>query len=218
MPRRKKTLLSRRSQRMLISLSIALLALIFYRGRFQELPESTDSSTTQTQQNPETDFERYNKKTFRVVNVVDGDTFDLEIPDLLNAKEHTRVRLWGVDTPETKNPNTPIMYYGPEASAYAKKQLLGNEVSIILEPHKNTRGKYGRLLCYAYVNLNEMFNENLLRDGYAYADERFDHIHYDRFQNLQKQAQRDQTGLWAKVKPSQWPQWYRQRHDPNYKN
>jgi len=56
------------------------------------------------------DVARYHGKTFTVVNVVDGDTIDVDVPD--GEYEHTRIRLWGVDTPETKSPKVGVMYFG----------------------------------------------------------------------------------------------------------
>ena len=53
-----------------------------------------------------------------MVSVVDGDTIDV------NIKGHReRVRLIGIDTPETKKPNTPVQCYGPEATKFTKSLL-----------------------------------------------------------------------------------------------
>jgi len=158
------------------------------------------------------DHQRYHDKTFTVIKVVDGDTFDLEIADVLSEKRYTRIRLWGVDTPETKHPSEPVMYYGPEASAFVKKAILHQEVKVTLEPFENSRGKYGRLLAYIYLSDGRMLNEELVRKGYAYADPRFRHMLRDRFGQLQKRAQREKAGLWEKVTPEQWPRWYQKRH------
>ena len=68
------------------------------------------------------DFEKYHAKTSLVINVIDGDTIDVDIPDGSLAK--TRIRLWGVDTPETKNPKTGKMYFGPEAAEFTEKLVI----------------------------------------------------------------------------------------------
>ena len=60
------------------------------------------------------DLEKYHGKTFTTVNVIDGDTFDIDIPD--GRSEHTRIRLLGIDTPETKSEHSGEMYFGPEAA------------------------------------------------------------------------------------------------------
>jgi len=155
---------------------------------------------------------RYNEKSFTVAKVVDGDTIDLDVPDLKTGKPHTRIRLWGLDTPETKHPQDPVMYYGPEAAAFTEKLTLNQQVKVVLEPFQDTRCKYGRLLAYIYLPDGSMLNEQLICLGYAYADERFEHILRDRFIALQKQAQLQKQGLWLNVQSYQLPEWYQRRH------
>ena len=82
-----------------------------------------------------------NAQTFTCIRVVDGDTI------ILSNGE--RVRLIGVDTPETKHPNKPVQYFGKEASAFTKRMVEGKEVT--LEYGQQQRDKYGRLLAYVYL-------------------------------------------------------------------
>jgi len=164
------------------------------------------------------DRQRYHDKSFTVINVVDGDTLDLDIPDPCRDESYTRVRLWGVDSPETKHPRRGSMYYGPEASAFTARRALDRQVKVMLEPFQHSRDKYNRLVAYVYLADGKMLNEELIAQGYGYADERFAHIFRRRFQELQKQAQREKRGLWQNVQPQQCPQWYRQRHDPTYRS
>lgn len=164
---------------------------------------------------PQEDRQRYHQRTFTVTRVVDGDTIILDIPDVHTNQDTTRVRLWGVDTPETVHPQLPVMHYGPEASNFVRELVEGKEVTIVLEPHQNTRDIYDRLLVYVYLPDNRMLNELLLSQGYAYAEERFDHVLRDRFIQLQSEAQSQQLGLWRDAQPSDWPEWYRRRHEPD---
>jgi len=166
-----------------------------------------------TQRQP--DGVRYDGKIFTVIKVVDGDTLDLAAPD--GDKSYTKVRLWGVDTPETVHPTLGVMYYGKEASEFARQQALKKEVTVRLEPFHKSRDKYGRLLAYIYLPDGKMLNEELIRQGYGYADERFGHMLSRKFMQSQKEAQRAKRGLWQSCRPQQWPTWYRQRHDPDYK-
>jgi len=78
------------------------------------------------------DRQRYHNKIFTVVKVVDGDTIDIGVPDAVNNKPYTRIRLWGVDTPETVHPTRAVMHYGPEASAFVKKNTLNKDVKVFL--------------------------------------------------------------------------------------
>ena len=137
--------------------------------------------------------------------MIDGDTLVIEAPD--GDKPVTRVRLWGVDSPEIGSGKKPDAHFGAEAKAFAEATLSGRDVYIVLSPRK-TRGKYRRLLAYVYLERGgRMFNEMLLKEGYAYADLRFPH-HYDKqFQTIEKRARKAAIGLWAEVSVSEMPTW-----------
>lgn len=80
-----------------------------------------------------------------VTHVVDGDTIDIEI-----GGRTERVRLIGIDTPETKKPNTPIECWGPEASAFTAA-LLPEGTEVRIERDLVGRDDYGRLLGYVHL-------------------------------------------------------------------
>ncbi len=214
-PKRRTVLrgpLSRRSRRLITAVLAVGLALLIAIDRLGVRTRPKESDQT-----------RYHDKTFTVLKVVDGDTLDLDVEDLFTHKPYTRVRLWGVDTPEThiwktsKDSTEPKqaspMYYGPEASAFTKHLVGHKRVTVELEPMEKSRGKYRRLLAYIYLPDDRMLNEELIRQGYGYADERFRHVYRRRFLDLQKEAQREQRGLWKEVKPEQMPDWYRKRRE-----
>ncbi len=164
---------------------------------------------------PSADIARYHDRSFRVARIVDGDTLDIDAPD--GAKPLTRIRLWGVDTPEVVGRERGDMHFGPEASAFAKRILAGREVHVVLSP-KRTRGKYGRLLAYVFLTRGgPMFNERLLEEGYAYADLRFRHHYYDRFKRIENQARRSGIGLWADITPEKMPGWKQRFERSNVK-
>ena len=96
----------------------------------------------------------------RVTRVVDGDTI---IVALAGGRSET-VRVLGVDTPETKKPNTPVQCFGPEASAYTKHRLTGRAVTLELDTE--LRDIYGRLLAYVILE-GRRFDDELLRLGYG---------------------------------------------------
>ena len=95
----------------------------------------------------------------RVAAVVDGDTLDVT---LVGRPE--RVRLLGVDTPETVDPRKPIGCYGPEAAAFTAGRLTGRTVRLRFD--RQRRDRYGRLLAYVEVD-GRRFNDELLAGGYA---------------------------------------------------
>lgn len=156
------------------------------------------------------DRARYHNRQFTCTRVVDGDTIDIDAAD--GRSPSTRIRLWGVDTPETARDNKAAMHFGPQAKAFVAEHVEDRPVRIILADTQ-TRGKYGRLLAYVYYGSPEtMLNEELLRRGLAYADTRFKHPWRSRFRHLETKARKDQRGLWKDVTPAQMPGW-RQRYE-----
>ena len=155
------------------------------------------------------DLQKYDGKQFMVVKVVDGDTLDIDIPD--GNFSDTRIRLWGVDTPETKNPRTGRMYFGPEASQFVTEAAMGKRVTIHLERDRKTRDKYRRLLAYVQLPDGRFLNEALLSEGYAYADLRFKHSLYNKYKQLEALARKQKKGLWENVTPEQMPKWKQKR-------
>jgi micrococcal nuclease len=95
----------------------------------------------------------------RVASVIDGDTIEVVM-----AGRPDRVRLLGVDTPETVDPHRPVGCYGPEASAYTKGRLAGRTVRLRFD--RQRRDRYGRLLAYVEID-GRRFNDELLAGGYA---------------------------------------------------
>jgi micrococcal nuclease len=203
--RKTRTPMSRRQQRILTAATAVVMMGLFAMSRLGVFKT-----------NPVGDRRLYNDQTFTVVKVVDGDTLDLNIADHKADRKHTRVRLWGVDTPETKHPRFGEMYWGPQAAKFAREKTLHQRVRVILEPDEKNRGKFGRLLAYIYLPDGKMLNEELIKLGHGYADPRFRHMLRKKFLQLQKEAQKEQYGLWKDVRPDQWPPWYRKRNDPEH--
>ena len=150
------------------------------------------------------DMARYNNRIFRVVHNVDGDTFDVDLPDRRNRRPTTRVRLWGVDTPETKRPNTPVQHFGPEAAALTKQLTEGSQVRLQLIDRR-TRDVHRRLLAYVILPDDRLLNRVLVDQGYAYADGRFPHPRIQEFTKAMKRAERARLGLWADLRPTDLP-------------
>lgn len=125
----------------------------------------------------------------RVERVVDGDTVICE----MNG-ERTRVRMIGVNTPESVKPDSPVEYYGEEASAFTKAALEGRTVE--LEYDQERLDQYGRTLAYLYVD-GELFNERLLREGYARLMFYEPNTKYkERFQQSERCARERGLGIW----------------------
>jgi len=202
--------MSRHRKAGIITLCLSVVAVFVWldnsslKARRQKRPKSEKETKT-------SDFETYHKKTFTVVKVVDGDTIDIDIGDA--EKNFTRVRLWGIDAPESTSRYSNVMYFGPEAAEFTAKLALGRQVTIYLQEH-NTRGKYGRLLAYVQLPDGRFLNEVLVSGGFAYADPRFRHSLYQKYKQLESSARRQKKGLWEKVTREQLPEWL-QRIKPN---
>ena len=157
------------------------------------------------------DIRKYHRKSFKVMNIVDGDTLDIDIPD--GKYEHTRIRLLGVDTPETKDGRQEIMYYGPEATQWVTQFALDKEATVIIDTVADVRDKYNRLLAYLQFDDGLVLNEEIVRNGFGYADLRFAHSDYEKYVELQDEAKQAGRGLWQDVNTEQLPSWLKRRKD-----
>ncbi len=154
------------------------------------------------------DMRRYDGRSFAVTHTVDGDTLDVNVPDA--GRRHTRIRLWGVDTPETKHPDKGVEHFGPEASDFTRRTCLDRTVKLaLIDGH--TRDRYGRLLAYVMLDDANSLNAALVKGGYAYADPRYAHPHDREYRRLQDEAMRARRGLWKDVRPPDLPYYYRDK-------
>jgi len=129
----------------------------------------------------------------KVTRVVDGDTIKV----LIKNKEEM-VRLIGIDAPETVDPKMPIQCFGKEASGKAEEMLSGKTVTLESDSTQGERDKYGRLLCYVFLN-NLSFNKFMISEGYAYeyTYQNNPYKYREEFKGAQKQARENKKGLWA---------------------
>jgi micrococcal nuclease len=122
-----------------------------------------------------------------VVRVVDGDTL------VLDGGE--RVRLIGVDTPESVDPRRPVQYFGKDASAFTRRVIEGRRVR--LERGWEKRDRHGRTLAYVFRDDGLFLNAEIIRQGYGHALTRFPHPHLEAFRALERQARDSRRGLWG---------------------
>jgi micrococcal nuclease len=133
-----------------------------------------------------------------VTHVVDGDTIDVEI-----GGREERVRLIGIDTPETKKPNTPIECWGPEASAFTAS-LLPEGTEVRIERDIVGRDDYGRLLGYVHlidssVAATDIFvNMAIIEQGFARPLTIEPNSTFARdFATAASRAERSDLGMWG---------------------
>lgn len=135
-----------------------------------------------------------------VQRVVDGDTI---IVDFLTG-EQERVRLIGVNTPETVHPKKPVEYYGKEASDFTKRELAGKKVWLKMDVQ--VRDRYQRALGYIWLEVPKedesairrgMFNAKLLLEGYGQVMTIQPNSRYaEMFMGFQQEAREQKRGLW----------------------
>lgn len=129
---------------------------------------------------------------FRVAQVIDGDTIDV----FTDGDQSVRVRLIGIDTPETVDERKPVQCYGPEASARMKELLTGTSVILEVKPDED-KDEYGRLLRYIVLDGRDI-GAQMLEEGYArslcYA---FPHPRCGEYDALERQARNAKRGRWG---------------------
>ena len=132
----------------------------------------------------------------QINRVIDGDTIEVSLDGELK-----KVRLIGVDTPETVDPRRPVGCFGKEAASKTKQLVEGKKVILVKDISETD--KFDRLLRYVYVQTDdgeEIFvNDYLVREGFAKAvtfppDVKF----AQQFQEAERQARLSNKGLWGK--------------------
>ncbi len=130
----------------------------------------------------------------RVERIVDGDTIvvSLDAGTGLDSKE--KVRLIGVDTPETVDPRRPVERFGAEASRFAEERLAGRNVMLAFGPE--LRDRYGRLLAYVFLEDGSCFNLAIVAEGYGFAYTKYPFAFMDEFRAVEREARAAKRGLW----------------------
>jgi micrococcal nuclease len=130
---------------------------------------------------------------YEVVKVVDGDTIDLRMEG-----EVIRVRLIGINTPETVDPRKPVECFGKEASMRMKVFLSGGRVSLQYDSSQGMEDKYARRLAYVYLPDGTFINELMIAEGYAYEYTYRTPYQYQRtFKESERLARLNSLGLWS---------------------
>jgi micrococcal nuclease len=157
---------------------VALVILcLLVAGRFRQSPVNSSA-----------DF-HYDEGVLRhVERVIDGDTIVLD--------GHVRVRLIGVDTPETVHPHKPVETLGPEATQFTRSLVDDRDVTLGFD--RERRDRYGRVLAYVYVD-GKLVNEEIIRAGFSRAETRYKFARAMalRFQQAEDEAREAGRGIWS---------------------
>ena len=112
-------------------------------------------------------YEYYVRK---IEKIVDGDTIDVLIDLGFDILFQSRVRLAGIDTPESRTRDLKEKALGLESKEYLKKTLKEAKSVVIKTEKINSSEKYGRILGWLYINGDtESINDKMINDGYAWV-------------------------------------------------
>jgi endonuclease YncB( thermonuclease family) len=173
-----KLKISRRTQKWLLALVLALLlgGSGYTAANFEEV--KTAAITNQP-------------GLYRVISVEDGDTITVD-----SGGKPERVRMIGVDTPETHHPQKAVQCFGAAAHAYTQQLIGQSQVRLEADPEDDNRDVYGRLLRYIYLPDDRLVNAEIVKNGYGFAYTRFPFTKLEEFRQFETQAREQQLGLW----------------------
>lgn len=162
------------------------------------LPQSTPGGAATTPTVPEPTFRPAGPPAglpqARVGRVVDGDTLDVD--------PGGRIRLIGIDTPESVDTRRPVECFAREASSHAAALLNGRTVRLESDDTQDDKDAFGRLLRYVWLDdgphAGRQANFEQVVRGYAHEYTfRTSYKYREQFRQAQDFARRYQLGLWA---------------------
>lgn len=129
-----------------------------------------------------------------VIKVVDGDTLSVSLDS-----KNTKVRLIGINTPETVDPRKGVECFGKEASNKVKEILKkGTIIYIQTDDSQQKYDSFGRLLGYVFLQDGRLLNQMLIEEGYAYEyTYKHPYVYSIEFKKAENSAKNKKVGLWA---------------------
>jgi micrococcal nuclease len=129
-----------------------------------------------------------------VTAVYDGDTIKVRLSD----GSEKRVRFIGLDTPEIDDPRQEIKFFAYMAKRFTFFYLYRKEIKLSYD--WQFEDKYGRLLSYVWTEKQGLFNDFILRQGFAFAFLRypFRKEYQEQFKEAENEARKMERGLWRK--------------------
>ncbi|MEE9243079.1 MAG: thermonuclease family protein [Mycobacterium sp.] len=130
-----------------------------------------------------------------VVRVVDGDTIDIRDDN----RGRLRIRVLGIDTPETKKPGYTVGCWGPQATQFAVDKLLEQRVALITDPTQDTHDRYGRTLAYLVKGDGWNYSVEAARAGtaHSYIQDNNPLQKYAEIAAAEQEARAANRGLWG---------------------
>ncbi len=129
--------------------------------------------------------------TYKVTQIFDGDTIEVN----MNGRKE-KIRMIGVDTPETHDPRKAVQCYGQAASNFTDSLVRNQSVRLEADSLSTNRDRYDRLLRYVYID-STLVNSELIKQGYGFAYVGFPFTKSEEFKSLQTDAEQNKAGLWG---------------------
>lgn len=129
---------------------------------------------------------------YQVAAFDDGDTIQVVMEG-----HNEKIRMIGVDTPETHDPRKPIQCFGKAAAVFTEKTIGLNRVRLEADPENSNRDRYDRLLRYVYLPDGTLVNKKIIEEGYGFALTAFPFTKLEEFRQAEKSAREQNKGLWA---------------------
>lgn len=131
-------------------------------------------------------------EVYEVTRVIDGDTIVVK-----KDEQEYRVRMIGIDTPESVHPNKPVEYFGIEASNKLKELIENKNVELKADVTQDDVDRYGRLLRYVYLDDVDI-NLEMIKQGYAFEyTYRVPYEKQEEYREAESNARLNNLGLWG---------------------
>lgn len=172
-----------------VPVALLLVAVSCYSPKKNAVNNTVNEEQKRENQEQKKEYEYY-----KVIKVTDGDTFVIDD----GTEKGARVRLIGVDTPESRKTGRKVVgYYGREAKEFSTKFLLNKMVRLDFDVNKYDQ--YMRLLAYVYLEDGTFVNEYLVKNGYAMVMTVPPNVKFSElFLKCQQEARENNRGLWNK--------------------
>lgn len=130
---------------------------------------------------------------YKVSKITDGDTFYVTT----SSSEKYKIRLIGIDAPETRNLGVKVRkeYFGTEAIIFVTQLLKNKKVKLTFDVQKTDR--YGRVLAYVYLENGIFLNQYLVEKGYAVVSTFPPNVKFvEKFTQAERNARKLKLGMW----------------------
>lgn len=145
---------------------------------------------------------------YKITRVIDGDTIEIKRLDgkpIENVAKNIKVRLLGINSPESVDPRRPVECFGKESADYVKSLAQGKVAALEYDFTQSKFDDYGRLLAYVFIKDSgiadknvKMLNEEIIKNGYAYEyTHNYPYKYQAQFKWLEGVAKNNNIGLWS---------------------